>query len=280
MGIENMYEESKTQNFNGDTPAKARGLSGSTLKWIAIISMLIDHTGSAIVGRLINQGISAVMALPGVEAGSAFLVWKESHEMLYLLYNVMRGIGRIAFPIYCFLLVEGFHKTHDVRKYLLRLLAFALISEIPFDFAFESTMLEFSYQNVFFTLFLGLLTISCMDFIKNNIKIKPVMFISAFLAAAAGAVLAQFLHTDYGATGVAMIVVLSLFYGNQKRLAVAGAVAFCWEIPAPLAFIFVGLYNGERGAGLKYFFYAFYPLHLLLLYLISVLMGIGAYKAF
>ena len=97
-------------------------LTSFQLKWIAIFSMAVDHTG----------------ALLFPEA-----MW-------------MRGIGRLAFPIFAFLLAEGYYHTHDVKRYLLRLWLFALISEIPYDLAFQGTLLESGSQNVFFTLGLSL----------------------------------------------------------------------------------------------------------------------------
>ena len=106
------------------TMEQNKGLTGSTLKIIAMASMLIDHVAAILMTRMyITGGLS------------------------YELYNViliLRLVGRIAFPIYCFLLVEGFTRTKDVRKYLLRMLAFALITEIPFDLALTGKLMNFN----------------------------------------------------------------------------------------------------------------------------------------
>ena len=120
-----------------------KGFSGSTLKLIAIITMLIDHIGAAVIARLLIAG--------------------QGSELLYKIYYAMRAVGRVAFPIFCFLLVEGFFYTGSRKKYALRLFGFALLSEIPFDLAFSGKILEFGYQNVFFTLLIGLLTIMLFD---------------------------------------------------------------------------------------------------------------------
>ena len=113
-------------------------MSGTTLKWIAVISMLIDHTAEVLINH------NAALTDP---------IWAQ-------IYVLMRGIGRIAFPIYAFLLVEGFLHTRDVKKYLARMLTFAVVSEIPFDLAVFHTPFYWGYQNVFFTLFLGLLALA------------------------------------------------------------------------------------------------------------------------
>ena len=115
------------------------GISGSTLKLIAIFTMLIDHIAATVILQMINNGIGG--------------------QTLIDIYWVMRSIGRMAFPVFCFLLVEGFKYTHSREKYAARMFIFALISEIPFDLAINNTVLEFKSNNVFFTLLLGLLAI-------------------------------------------------------------------------------------------------------------------------
>ena len=105
------------------------GLNSFQLKCIAVITMIIDHTGAVL--------------FPG--------------ELVF------RYIGRISFPIFCFLLVEGFFHTRDMRKYMLRLGVFAVLSEIPYDLAFRGTMLEFSHQNVFFSLLIGVMMMYALE---------------------------------------------------------------------------------------------------------------------
>ena len=100
------------------------GLSGSTLKLIACATMLIDHTGAALVNQIISSG-------------SLRQNDYETWQKLVYLYKWMRGIGRLAFPIFCFLIVEGFFHTRSVRKYCERMFLFALISEFPFDYALK-----------------------------------------------------------------------------------------------------------------------------------------------
>ena len=108
-----------------------RGISSAVLKNIAVVTMLIDHIGAVIVTRLlIRNGLYEAMANQ-----EAYTAWMGQNGRMYGIYMAMRIIGRFAFPIYCFLLVEGFQKTHNVKKYLGRMFLFALISEVPFDLA-------------------------------------------------------------------------------------------------------------------------------------------------
>ena len=110
-----------------------RGISSAVLKNIAVVTMLIDHIGAVIVTRLlIRNGLYEAMANQ-----EAYTAWMGQNGRMYGIYMAMRIIGRFAFPIYCFLLVEGFQKTHNVKKYLGRMFLFALISEVPFDLIFN-----------------------------------------------------------------------------------------------------------------------------------------------
>lgn len=234
---------------------QTRGLSGSALKLIALVTMFVDHIAAAVIARLLVTG--------------------QGTETLYQVYFAMRDIGRIAFPIYCFLLVEGFDHTGNKGRYALRLLLFAFLSEIPFDLAFSGTVLEFGYQNVFFTLFIGLATICGFDAVSAKKEWHPVVR-SLLLAAVmfGGMWTAYMLHTDYDAKGVMVIMVLYLTRKVRGLQILAGCIAFgWWELPALVAFIPIAFYNGKRGWNMKYLFYAFYPVHLLILYLVCVGMG-------
>lgn len=241
--------------------AQKRGISGSTIKIIAIAAMLIDHIGAVIVERMIMQNTGGM--------------WSYD-DPLVILDQVLRGIGRIGFPIFSFLLVEGFLHTGNVAKYALRLGLFALISEVPFDLAFAGEFFYMEYQNVFFTLFIGLLVMIVYRAIEEKIFCKKgiKLFLYA-LALAAGAALAQFLMTDYAAIGIVCIMALYIFRGNRTNQLLAGSLVFMWEVPAPLAFIPIACYNGKRGLKMKYFFYLFYPIHLFILYLIAHFMGLA-----
>ena len=237
-----------------------KGISGSTLKMIAIVTMVIDHIGAAVLARLLM--VNGLGELDQTNA-DAIMQWLSANGALYWTYTVMRMIGRVAFPIFCFLLVEGFLHTHDVKKYAMRLGLFALISEIPFDLAFSSKILEFNYQNVFFTL-------------EWNQALKVILYI---LIVAAGMALAYFLKTDYAEKGVFCIMVLYIFRKKKMWQLIAGCASFIWETPALFGFIPISFYNGTRGWKMKYFFYIFYPAHLLILYLLCYFMGISGYSA-
>jgi hypothetical protein len=215
-------------------------LNGFTLKCIAMATMLVDHVGAILY---------------------PYDVW-------------MRYIGRLAFPIYCFLLVEGAIHTSNKSRYMVRLFLFALVSEIPFDLAFNGELVYFGHQNVFFTLFLGVLAITLLEkrVGKNgNIVAVPVILL-LFLA--------ELLRMDYGATGVAMILCLYFLY-QQKYLKFVGLFFIntlfqgiqSIQFYASFSIIPLLCYNGKRGPKAKYLFYVFYPAHLFILYWINYRYG-------
>jgi hypothetical protein len=115
----------------------------------------------------------------------------------------------------------------------------------------------------------------------ENVHVNKVLgCVSDVVCTVAGMAAAELLCTDYGGTGVLCIMVLYEFRKKKIPQAIAGAIAFSWEITAPLAFIPILAYNGTRGLKLKYFFYAFYPVHLFLIYIVCVIMGLGSIPAF
>lgn len=242
------------------------GIRCETLKMIAMISMLIDHFGAGILGRYLN-----LQSMANTEGG----LLAEAEEMLRLLYRTSRGIGRLAFPIYCVLLVEGVKHTGNVYKYLMRLLLFAFLSEIPFDLYFNNRFLEFGSQNVFFTLTIALAVLVGLRKTVECMQIEWARVVAGGLLVLTGIVVADGLSTDYAGLGVCCIVAIYFAGGNCTRGRIVGAGVFCFEFPmGPLAFPILAMYRGRKGSKRKYLYYLFYPLHLLLLFLLSVLLGI------
>jgi len=236
-------------------------MSTFMIKIIALAAMVIDHSG-----HVIQNVYSWDLGLP------------------------LRCIGRIAFPLYAFLIGQGCRHTKDIKKYLGRLLLFAFISEIPYDL-FRSNIgkpaglpigfMDFSSQNVFFTLFLGGLAVALHIHSKMRYE-KPIAIAVSFAGFVSSAMIAGILSTDYGILGVAMIylpfvaadnmgsekaykflytaflaICIGLIYYSSDRLLLLSAMA---------SLIFVLLYNGTRGRGIKWFFYVIYPVHLLALF--------------
>ena len=211
-----------------------KGIDSFTLKMIAIVAMLIDHVGA----------------------------------ILFPQIEILRIIGRIAFPIFAYTLVEGFIHTRDVRKYLMRLGILAIISEIPFDLAFFRCAFAWGHQNVFFTLFLGILMLWLA--IQAPDKVRRFLYILAML------LLADFLNTDYGSWGLLMILVY-YYFRESKLIKYIGIIIInvflmgYTQVYAPFALIPIAFYNGEQGIKCKKFFYGFYPVHLIIIYLISLI---------
>lgn len=228
--------------------------NGFELKLFAMVTMTIDHT-AAILG-----------------CGS--------------FYSNMRMIGRLAFPVYCFLLVEGFFHTHDPLNYFGRLFLVALVSDVPFDLAFGGGWPSWSHQNVLFTLLLGFIGIWLLenhDRLANYITKSPQLRNAVETLILMGAVLGtMFLgnvcHTDYGGGGVLLILLFYTFREHWIGLVISIPIVMYLffgtiELPGALALIPILLYNGKRGpepggkAG-QWFLYFYYPLHILVLYLI------------
>ena len=228
--------------------------SGSTLKMIALVTMGIDHFGAVVVQRL--------MGTPGYD----YNFWSS-------LYWPLRYIGRLAFPIFCFFLVEGFLHTSNVKKYMGRLLVFAVVSEIPFNLGIAGNWISVEYQNVFWELAVGIMALLCLREIEKRSWNYVSQIFGRLAVLGIFALGAEFLNLDYGMYGIISIVALYVFRQNKMSQLVIGAVSFIWEKVAPLAFLLLALYNGKRGRNIKYIFYVFYPVHLLLFYLVARMLG-------
>ena len=222
--------------------------SSTSLKLIAIFTMIIDH---------IAVCLSFAMTQPD-------------------LYGIMRMIGRISFPIICFCLAEGYVHTRNIQAYIIRLFAFALISEIPYDIGRGSRhFIEFGHQNVFFTLCLGLFTIYV---IENLCESKASKFITIFLSCIA----AYGMNMDYYFAGI--LLILAFYYFRENRLyRIISVCLFNLYLSQPAGIIslfFIELYNGKKGANIKYLLYAFYPVHFVVLFIIRMFMWGIAWKRY
>lgn len=239
-------------NFILKIPDKYKIFSGSALKTIAIVSMLIDH-------------FALVVLEYGILSYDQPLLGDTAMYTIYVVYMVMRNIGRLAFPIFCFVLIEGFLHTHNRRKYAIRLAIFALLSEIPYNLAVLNDPFSTASCNVFVTLLIGFLMMWAMDRFGGRLWIQAAIGLAA-------ALLAYGVKSDYDYRGIILIFLLYIFRYNRGMQAITGSLSLYWEWPAIFAFIPICLYNGKKGRGMKYFFYLFYPAHLLLLYLFATIL--------
>ena len=320
---------------------KKAGITGTTLKIIALTAMFIDHFAAILLTDYLN------MVIPSFSNRDVMRAWFDEHQriaMLQTVMYVMRLLGRFGFPLFAFLIVEGFQHTRSVKRYALNLGIFALISELPFNLGFASKLFFTGYQNVYFTLLFGLLSLACLHYLcetrKENEKYRPLFYVAAFLTGpyvgwlflrdcwigyllfeidnvtlavilSAAAVLSlilfailgrkwdtvkrnsftftllplaffcalgDLLATDYGAGGVLTIAMIYFLRANRKKAFAIACVVLTLLSPAEftafLMLIPIAKYNGERGMKLnKYFYYAFYPAHIGLIYLLTLLLG-------
>lgn len=243
---------------------QAKGLTSFGIKIIAICTMFIDHVGVVVIQPYLNARVDNLSY--------------DLSQFLNKAYNITRSVGRMAFPLFCFMLVEGFFHTRSRWKYLLRLAIFALISEIPFNLALKRTTFTWEKQSVMVTLTLGFLMLIILEALRQKEELSDVL--KSFLTLvviAAFAIIAYYCKCDYEYKGVLMIAGIYLLYPlfniNRFTFSACTGIMFFWEwsktvthFPASLSPILLCFYNGQKGRSLKYFFYLFYPLHLLLLY--------------
>lgn len=252
---------------------KNNSVSSSFLKNIAYLTMFIDHFFAIVFITYIN--VNDAKGIPMNDARD--------------VYSIGRAVGRIAFVLFAFMAAEGFRHTHSTGRYLLRLGIFALISEVPFDLAFYGKIFYIDKQNVYFTLYLGVLALCFIEKFKGELLIQISGVVICCMAASV-------LKTDYMFMGILLIVA---FYVCRKSFwyqLISGSAALYFgivmvyvvrywsrgytlkkylslgvsELYGLAAFGFIYYYNGKKGRQLpKAFYYLFYPLHLLLLYFIK-----------
>ena len=221
---------------------KQKLLSQEGLKLIACLTMLIDHIGAVFFPQNL---------------------W-------------LRVVGRLAFPIYCFLLAEGARHTKSPAKYALRLFMGLLLAEIPFDLALYG-ILSWAHQSVMFTLLLAFFMAQAMK--KLPLWGKVLVVIPFYFAA-------ELLHTDYGGLGIVMAAVFIIgrelpepMIIQTAGLAITNLAWFSTSFIQPAAvaaMVPISLYSGKKATRsklLQWAFYLFYPAHLLVLWILSTVLS-------
>ena len=228
-------------------------LSNFDLKLIAIITMTIDHIG--------------------VVFGTPF-------------YNLLRAVGRLSFPIFAFLLTEGYVHTKSFSKYFLRLLVLALISEVIYDYVFFGSFIYRGANNIFFTLALGLLTLFLLDkskglikrYFKDKVDLFIILPITYLLIIVIMGLMGEFLNFSYGILGILVISFFYLFKDNFPLVVISVSLSTLilgegMQYFSLFSLILIYFYNQKLGKESKLFFYLYYPLHILVLGFIKMLMG-------
>ncbi len=240
-------------------------LSGFALKYIAMVSMLCDHANMLVIRRGFYAPFRG-------EDGSTLIpqdapAWIGAVQGVYSVFDML---GHLAFPLYSFLLAEGFTHTRDRKKYFLTLLAFALVSEPVFNLAHYEQWTGPQLQNVLFTLSLACLELMVLARIETEISPlgkRVALYALTCLAFGAAAFALRSEYVFLGTLSAALFYLLRSagawrLVGLAPLLIASPWVLLC----APLLL----LYSGERGRrGGKYFFYLFYPAHFLVLLVLA-----------
>jgi len=234
MEINKRFEQGKL--------TKLQIFNGAQLKYLAFVSMLTDHVNNALIIPMLD--------------GEGFLLY---------LSNIFSILGRIAFPIFVFFIVEGFFKTGSRRKYLLTLLVFGVISEVPFDMFTSKVFYNPNWNNMMFTLALCLMSIWIIDSLKKKISSKILWYIISVFIMAFFGILSMLLSLDYDIHAIVVAYIFYIFYDKPILGAGLGYISIIKELYSFLGFAMTLTYNGKRGRQYKWLNYLFYPLHILIL---------------
>ena len=224
----------------------------------------------------------------------AFMLMDHLWATLLPAQEWLTCVGRIAFPIFAFMAVEGYFHTHNLKKYLLRMLIFAVISEVPFDLMYGGTWFYPVHQNVIWTLMMGLVGIHLMETVRKKKSTFVYILVSAIVVILGG-LLGTLSMVDYYGIGVLTVFIFYFFRGRKwwcllgqlltlywVNVELLGGLMYpirlfgmefelCQQGLALLALLPIWLYRGRQGYHSKpfqYFCYAFYPIHMLVIVLV------------
>ncbi len=232
---------------------KMRIFSGAKLKYIDFLSMFMDHVNKALIYPLLSgEGI------------------------LQYISDAFEILGRIAFPLFAFFLVEGFFKTGNRKKYLFSLVFFGIISEIPFDMFQSRVFFEPNSNNVMFTLALMLITIWSIDVLKVKMQKLPkyIWYLVSFVIVGVMCIISMITGMDYEYHAIMIGYFFYIFYDKPVFAIFSGYLAIFKELWSLSGFGLILTYNGKRGKQNKLLNYCFYPVHLLILGILRMILKI------
>lgn len=230
-------------------------VTAATLKWYGCatmffytLSMTVVQNGLLHVNQFSNAQLREMWAAdPGLMALSS---WAAVFQLL----------GGLAIPVFAFLLVEGFLHTENYRAYLMRMVGFALLSEIPFDFAMAGRAFDWTHQNMLFTLAIGLVMLYGLRLFAAGKGVK-------LLIVAAGVLWSMLMRTQFGLCMILLIAADYLLKDSKAKLWVSGAISLMY-VTGPISNFVLKRYHPQQGRH-QYLFYWLYPLHLLVLGIIA-----------
>lgn len=258
---------SKKSGGAGSVVWHTPSVSGTWLKNFGTIAMLLQTLAVAVI----ENGVIHLSSYTQAELSEAMAA--DSNLMMQAgIASVLELVGGLAIPVFAFLLVEGFLNTSSYRKYLLTMAAFALISEIPYDFAWMGRCVDWSSQNSLITLTICLVMLYCLQFIKEH-REGFFMYLFQILIVICGVFWVTLFRAQYGLCTVLLVGIFYVFYGKNGIKTLLGVLVSLMYVTGPLAFYGIWCYNGERkDLWPKYVYYIFYPAHLLVLGMIARLL--------
>lgn len=238
-------------------------LNGTNLKIYGILTMAFYTISISVI----QNGLIHIGQYQGDEFAEAL---KANPDLMILSSwaSLFQLIGGLAVPVFAFLLVEGFLHTRSYKRYLLTMLGFAVLSEIPYDFAMSGTLFDITSQNALFTLAICLVMLYGLRLLTGH---KGAMYRLAQGCIVLAAVFwSSLLRCNFGLCVVLLTAIYYLLYEHKGMRLLLGCAVSVMYVTAPVSGYALFCYNGERGWNRnKYLFYAIYPLHLLVFGLIA-----------
>ena len=232
-------------------------VTAATLKWYGCITMLFYSVSMTVI----QNGLLHVNQYTNPELRQ---MWAEDPQLMALSSwaAVFQLLGGLGIPVFAFLLVEGFLHTGSFSVYLIRMTAFALVSEIPYDYAMTGRLLDWSSQNMLFTLVIGLVMLYGLRLFQAGRGVKLLIVLSAVLWG-------LLMRSQFGFCMILLIAVYYLMREHRAKFWVSGAISLMY-ITGPVSNFVLTRYNHQPGSqSWKYLFYFLYPAHLLILGLVT-----------